>query len=231
MIITEKKKKEQILEYLKDAKSVFLVGCGRCATSCETGGEKQVAEMLEFLLRKGKKIAGSIVIEAPCDERLAVKELKNQNSPPEAPCLPAGRDPPSAEKLKTAEAVLVLACGAGVQVVSDVSEKPTHPALDSMFLGKTKRLGKFAELCIMCGDCVLDDTGGICPVSRCSKGLLNGPCGGSHKGKCEVDPAYDCGWYLIFERLNKLGKEDKIKQIRTPKDYSRVIRPRKLEIR
>jgi len=214
MIITEQKKKEQIIEYLKDAKAVFLVGCGRCATSCETGGEKQVAEMLEFLLKKGKKIAGSVVIEAPCDERLAIKELKNQNS-----------------KLKISDAVLVLACGAGVQVVSDISEKPTHPALESMFLGKTKRLGKFAELCIMCGDCVLDDTGGICPVSRCSKGLLNGPCGGSHKGKCEVDPAYDCGWYLIFERLNKLGKEDKIKQIRKPKDYSRVIRPRKLEIR
>jgi len=214
MIITEKKKKEQILEYLKDAKSVFLVGCGRCATSCESGGEKQVAGMLEFLLKRGKKIAGSVVIEAPCDERLTSKELKTQSA-----------------KLKTAEAVLVLACGVGVQVVSDISEKPTHPALDSMFLGKTKRLGKFSELCIMCGDCVLDDTGGICPVSRCSKGLLNGPCGGSDKGKCEVDPAYDCGWYLIFERLNKLGKEDKIKQIRTPKDYSRVIRPRKLEIR
>lgn len=214
MIITEQKTKEKILEYLKEAKSVFLVGCGRCATSCETGGEKQVEEMSKYLVKCGKKITGSFVIEAPCDERLTVKEFKSQNS-----------------KVKNAEAVLVMACGAGVQVVSDISEKPTYPALDSMFLGKTKRLGKFAELCIMCGDCLLDETGGICPVARCSKGLLNGPCGGSHEGKCEVDPAYDCGWYLIFERLNKLGQIDKIKSFKKPKDYSRIIRPRKVEIR
>ncbi|KAF0134644.1 MAG: hypothetical protein FD145_475 [Candidatus Saganbacteria bacterium] len=214
MIITEKKSKEKILEYLKEAKSVFVIGCGRCATSCETGGEKETTEMAEFLSKHGKKIIGTVVIEAPCDERLVNKEFNKIGT-----------------KANKADAILVLSCGAGVQVVSDFADVPAYPALDSMFLGKTRRLGKFAELCIMCGDCILDDTGGICPVSRCSKGLLNGPCGGSHNGKCEVDPAYDCGWYLIFERLNKLKQIDKIKKFKKTKDYSRIIRPRKLEIR
>ena len=214
MIITEAKNKEQILKSLAHDKSIFVIGCGRCATSCETGGEKQVAEMVEFLKSSGKEITGSKLIEAPCDERLVIRDHASNKS-----------------EIEKADAVLVLSCGAGVQVVSEVSGKNVIPALDSMFLGKTKRHGKFSELCIMCGDCLLEDTGGICPTSRCSKGLLNGPCGGSHNGKCEVNESYDCGWYLIFEKLKKLGKLDKIKELRKPKDYSRVIRPRKVETR
>jgi ferredoxin len=214
MIITEKKEYKKILENLKGADSIYVVGCGRCATSCSTGGEDQVKEMADALKKDGKKIAGTYVIEAPCDERLTAKFARSEGP-----------------RIKKAEALLVLGCGAGVQTVSDISKLPTYPALESVFLGKTKSLGRFYELCVMCGDCALEETGGICPVARCSKHLMNGPCGGSHKGKCEVDPNLDCAWYLIFERLKELGQFDKVKKFQKPKDRSKSIRPRKVELR
>jgi hypothetical protein len=131
---------------------------------------------------------------------------------------------------KVAQAILVMSCGAGVQTIADLSELPVFPALDSLFLGLTKRIGKFYEMCVMCGDCVFEQTGGICPVARCSKRLLNGPCGGSHDGKCEVNPQQDCAWYLIYKKLSEHQKLDKMTSIKQPKDYSKVIRPRKVEI-
>ena len=214
MIITEKKKYEEILKCLEDARRVYVIGCGRCATSCETGGEKQVKELAEKLKKDGKTINGTYVIEAPCDERLVNKFSREEK-----------------EKLKNAQAVLVLGCGAGVQTIAELLKIPAYPALESLFLGKTKRIGEFYELCTMCGSCVLSDTGGICPVSRCSKHLLNGPCGGSHEGKCEVDPNIDCAWYLIFKRLKETGQLVKMEKFQAPKDYSAVIRPRKVETR
>lgn len=214
MIITEKKDYKKILESLKGLSYIYIIGCGRCATSCSTGGEDQVKEIVERLKKDGKKIAGSHVIEAPCDERLVGQFSRKEKA-----------------SIDKADALLVLGCGAGVQTVSDVIKLPTYPALESLFLGKTKNLGRFYELCVMCGDCQLENTGGICPSARCSKHLLNGPCGGSHKGKCEVDQNIDCAWYLIFERLKELKQFDKIKKYQKPKDYSKVIRPRKVELR
>lgn len=214
MIITEKKEYKKILSSLKGHDSVYVIGCGRCATSCSTGGEEQVKDMVARLKEDGKKVIGSHVIEAPCDERLVVKFSRGEK-----------------EKIEKADSLLVLACGAGVQTVSDIIKLPAYPALESLFLGKTKTLGRFYELCVMCGDCKLEETGGICPSARCSKHLLNGPCGGSHKGKCEVDPNIDCAWYLIFERLKDLKKPEQMKKYQKPKDYSKVIRPRKVELR
>jgi len=214
MIITEQKKLEKILEHLEGSKSVFIIGCGRCSTSCETGGEKQVKEMSGKLEAKGKKVLGSVVIEAPCDDRLVKRDTKGHMA-----------------EIRKADSLLVMSCGVGVQTVAEILDKSAYPALESLFLGRTKRLGKFYEMCMMCGECVLDETEGICPIARCSKHLLNGPCGGSHDGKCEVDPKYDCAWHLIFERLKARGKTDKLRKFRGPKDYSRVIRPRKIESR
>jgi ferredoxin len=214
MIITEKKDYNKILESLKGHGTVYVIGCGRCATSCATGGEEQVKEIIAKLKHDGKVITGSTVIEAPCDERLVAQFSRKEKT-----------------NIDKAEVLLVLGCGAGVQTVSDVIKLPTYPALESLFLGKTKSIGRFYELCAMCGDCALEMTGGICPSARCSKHLLNGPCGGSHKGKCEVDPNIDCAWYLIFERLKELKQFDKIKKYMKPKDYSKVIRPRKVELR
>jgi len=214
MIITEQKKLEQILDYLKDAKSVYIIGCGRCATSCETGGEKEVRTMAKKLKNNGLRVTGYTVVEAPCDDRLVARDLKGEK-----------------KALNASDALLVMSCGAGVQTVAELIDKPAYPALESLFLGRTKRLGKFYEMCTMCGECIIDETGGICPVARCSKHLLNGPCGGSHEGKCEVDPKYDCAWYLIFERLKAQGKTEKLKKFMKPKDYSKIIRPRKIEYR
>ena len=214
MIITEKKDYKRILDSLKGHDNIYVIGCGRCATSCSTGGEEQVEEIVAKLKKDSKKIAGSYVVEAPCDERLVAKFSRAEKA-----------------KIEKADALLVLGCGAGVQTVSDIIRLPTYPALESIFLGKTKTLGRFYELCVMCGDCVLEETGGICPVARCSKHILNGPCGGSHKGKCEVDQNLDCAWYLIFERLKELKQFDKVKKFQKPKDYSKMIRPRKVELR
>ena len=214
MIITEQKQYKDILKSLEGAEKVYIIGCGRCATSCETGGEEQVKEIAGKLKKDGKKIVGASVVEAPCDERLVKKFSRDEK-----------------EKIKKAQATLVMGCGAGVQTVAEIVGLPSYPALESLFLGKTKRLGEFYELCTMCGSCVLSDTGGICPVARCSKHLLNGPCGGSDEGKCEVDSHLDCAWYLIFKRLEEMGQLEKMKKYQKPKDFSAVIRPRKVETR
>jgi len=215
LIITEQKQFEKILKSLEGAEKIIVFGCSRCATSCGTGGEKEVAAIVKKLEKAGKEVLASKVLEAPCDDRLNRIDFKEVGS----------------GVFKTADAVLVLSCGAGVQTIADISELPVIPALDSLFLGRTKRIGKFYEMCVMCGDCVLEKTGGICPVARCSKRLLNGPCGGSHDGKCEVNPNQDCAWYMIYKKLEKQGKLDKMETRQPPKDYSKVIRPRKVETR
>ncbi|MFA4858961.1 MAG: methylenetetrahydrofolate reductase C-terminal domain-containing protein [Candidatus Margulisiibacteriota bacterium] len=215
MIITEPKPFEKILESLQNAEKVIVLGCSRCATGCGTGGEKEVAAMAEKLKKAGKEVLAQKVLESPCDDRLNKRDFKEVG----------------AGVFKVADAVLVMSCGAGVQTIADLCDLPVFPALDSLFLGRTKRVGRFYEMCVMCGDCVLDQTGGICPVSRCSKRLLNGPCGGSHDGKCEVNPNLDCAWYLIYEKLKAHNKLDKMESVKPPKDYSKVIRPRKVELR
>lgn len=215
MIITEQKPFEEVLKSLEGAEKIVVLGCSRCATGCNTGGEKEVEAVVKKLEKAGKEVLGHMVLEAPCDDRLNKKDFKEVGS----------------GVFKTADAVLVMSCGAGVQTVAEMVELPVFPALDSLFLGRTKRLGKFYEMCVMCGDCVLDETGGICPVARCSKRLLNGPCGGSHDGKCEVNPNQDCAWYMIYKKLGDQKKLDQMKARKAPKDYSKIIRPRKVENR
>jgi hypothetical protein len=125
------------------------------------------------------------------------------------------------------EAVLSLACGAGVQTVAELfPELPIFPAQNTLFIGTEEREdGTFSERCSACGDCILAETGGICPITRCAKGLLNGPCGGASNGKCEVDPEKDCAWHLIIERLGKLGRLDALEEIRPPRNFKVVLSP------
>ncbi|MEA3367768.1 MAG: methylenetetrahydrofolate reductase C-terminal domain-containing protein, partial [Planctomycetota bacterium] len=127
-----------------------------------------------------------------------------------------------------ADSILVLACGTGVQCIGDrLDEKQVHPGAESLFVGETKALGRYEEKCSLCNECLLEMTDGICPVTRCSKGLLNGPCGGySEDGKCEVDPDKDCAWLLIYERLRERGHLDKIAEIQGPHDHSGHHHPR-----
>ena len=211
MITTESKPFEEVLNMLAGVDSVFIVGCGECATECQTGGEHEVAEIAEKLQEAGKTVTGTVVPEAPCQILDTARLLRQQK-----------------DEVAAANAILVLACGAGVQAVAEKSDKSVLPALNSLFLGDTLRHGQTYEWCSMCSECVLDKYGAICPVTRCPKGQLNGPCGGADEGKCEVDPERECVWTLIYERMEKIGADTQqiAETIESPKDYQIQASPR-----
>lgn len=192
MIITVTKPFPEILEGLKDRKTVFVVGCAACATKCQTGSEEAVVKAVEELKKAGKTVTGTAVLDTPCDIRIVKKDLAKS------------------QEMNSADAVLVLACGAGIGALEKVVDKPLVPGLNPVFVGTTERIGRFDEYCAVCGDCLVGKTGGICPVSRCAKGMQNGPCGGVIDGKCETDSAKDCVWVLILDKLKKSGKESDI---------------------
>ena len=192
MIITQKKPIEAVIAALSGAKKVAILGCGRCATTCQTGGEKEVGEMKTLLQSKGYAVVYSCVVEAQCDARLTRLALK---------------------EVKDADVFLSMSCGSGASALSDLTDKPVAASNDTMFLGVVKRLGDYVERCGMCGECTAWETMGICVKTRCAKGLLNGPCGGSSKGKCEVD-GRDCAWAMVVERMRKVGRLGELKRRR-----------------
>jgi ferredoxin len=211
MIITKQKTQEKILELLKGAKKIFLVGCAQCATVCKTGGEEELEKMKEILTKEEKVVTGKAILD-PCCHLVKVKQFYQQNK----------------SAIEESDAILAMTCGDGVQSILDGTKgKRIFPALDSLFLGEVERGGHFSQKCILCGECVIDKTGGICPVTICSKGLLNGPCGGSKNEKCEVDKERDCGWIMIYKRLKDLGELDRMKTISGPKDYSQQLKPQR----
>ncbi|MBI5893454.1 MAG: methylenetetrahydrofolate reductase C-terminal domain-containing protein [Deltaproteobacteria bacterium] len=211
MIITKKKDFQKILEYLKNKNKIFLYGCNSCAEQCETGGEKEIKEMTLLLENAGKNVTGFSLPDETCYSMIIKKDFREQK-----------------KTIEGSDAILVLACGAGVKAVSDTAgdEKPVFPALDSLYLANVTRYGHFFEGCALCGECVLGETGGICPHTNCPKGLLNGPCGGMADGKCEVNIENDCVWVRIYTRLKKQGRLDVLKKIAPAKDYSSGVRPR-----
>ena len=209
MIITEKKPIEEIKESLKDSKKVFILGCGTCATLSQTGGEEQVKEMAQLL--RDKEIVGTTVAETPCDKRTLKRDLRTLSA-----------------SLSAADTVLVLSCGVGVQTLAELTEKIAIPGLNTKFIGMTEHIGAFYQRCLACGDCILDETGGICPISRCPKGLLNGPCAGHMDGKCEVDREKDCVWVLIYKRMKDMGQLDKFRAFRKPRNYQISTSPQQI---
>ena len=213
MIITEKKPLAELLKLLEGKEKLFLVCCGECAATCKTGGEPEMAELKRQLEGQGKTIVGMCLPEAPCIAAKVKAELaKNMAS------------------LRQAEAVLVLACGLGAQSVKDNDRLnlAVYPALNTVFGAVMDAQGNFYEKCSFCGECVLGVTAGICPVTLCSKGLLNGPCGGVNKGKCETDKDKDCAWVLIYRALEKKGKLAQMREALPPKDHVKARRPRSL---
>lgn len=201
MIITVSKPVDELLTMLQPFNRVFIVGCGECATVCQTGGEEQVKRMANEL-SKLKEVVGVTVIESPCDERLVRRDLKNT------------------VEMNDIDAFLVMSCGVGVQTVSEATGAICIPALNTKFMGKVEKIGRFYERCRACGECILYETGGICPITRCAKGLLNGPCGGQADGKCEVGKwQNDCAWVLIHQRLKEIGQLNRFKKFREPRDY------------
>jgi hypothetical protein len=215
MIITKQKDIKDILKYLEGETKVFLIGCGECSTTCKTGGEDEVKAMRLSLEQAGKVVTGYCMPTAPCVAAKVKTELAK-----------------SRKAIEEADSILVLACGLGIQSVKDNLriDKPVHIACDTVFMGQVAANGAFFERCSACGDCVLELTGGICPVTRCPKGLMNGPCGGQNKGKCEVGKDSDCAWILIYNELKKKDKLHLLKEIRSPKDHSKSKKPRQITL-
>ena len=209
MIITVSKPLNEIKENLKPYKKVFVVGCSACATKCQTGSEEAVKNIISELERWGKTVTGYKILDTPCDIRIAKKELSKSSEVSSADCL------------------LMLSCGAGVQSAEKAVDKELVPALNPVFVGTTERIGIYQEYCAVCGECILDKTLGLCPVARCAKGLVNGPCGGTINGKCEVDLESDCVWALIYEKYKKKGREKEFASVFMPP--SKTLKPKTLK--
>lgn len=215
MIITSKKDFSDLKKVLEGKKSVFLLGCGECSTQCRTGGEKELQEMSRLLDNAGIETTGGVVVDEPCHIPLTRKELRAHKS-----------------EVARADAIMVMACGAAVQSAAEaLPDKPVYTGVDTLFLGNINRSGDFSEKCSMCGKCELNSTAGLCPVTRCPKGLLNGPCGGVDNGRCEVDRDIPCIWVEIYKRSQKEGRLREFMAISPPKDYSFRPRPSSLLIR
>lgn len=204
MIITRQKKIDSILDLVSEG-PVFIVGCSECATICKTGGEEEVKKMKDTLEEKNIKVTGWVVLDPAC-HLLNDKRLLREHT----------------DEISNAKKILVLACGNGTQTVAEIiNDAEVVPGTDSLFLGEIKRIGNFEKRCEMCGECIQDLFGGICPISRCPKVMMNGPCGGSIDGKCEISKDIDCVWDIIYKRLKEKGQLDRLKKIQKPKDWSK----------
>jgi ferredoxin len=215
MITGEQKPIDEIRKMIAPYKRILVLGCASCVAECAAGGEKETA-MLASALRMAAKMNGE-------DKEISEKTLDRQCVNEFIILLD--------DIIGQYDAILSLACGAGVQAVGDIfKEVPVIPALNTEFLGETKDQGLWIENCLGCGDCMLYDFGGICPLARCAKQLLNGPCGGSIDGRCEVNPDVDCAWQLIIDRLSSFGRLEDLESIHPPKDWSlkQGIGPRKI---
>jgi ferredoxin len=212
MIISELKPFSEVLGYLEREKKVFIVGCRGCAEVCKTGDEPQVLDMKGKLEQEGKTVTGYSVIDFLCDKALIKTRLLPRES-----------------EIDAADSVIVMTCGIGTQATAAVVNKLIHPACNTVSVGGVRGEWRGSERCRECGECVLDYTGGICPLTACTKGLINGQCGGAKDGRCEVEPRVrPCGWHLIYERLGKLGRLDKMKEMSPIKDYGKMQPPKDL---
>ena len=209
MIVGHQKPLEEILQSLTGYGKILILGCGTCVSVCLSGGEKEAQALARAIGR------------SRADQDLApVLEVKTIERQCERDWIPKFLKVPD-----DVEAILSLACGAGVQTVADACKGlPVIPAINTTFLGALDQPGVWNEKCLGCGDCLLTYTGGICPIARCAKRLFNGPCGGSSQGKCEISAVVgrevECAWQLIIDRLAALGRLDDYNKIRSPKDWS-----------
>ena len=210
--ITRQKPFDEIKEQLADLDRLFIIGCGTCTTMTKTGGIDQVLEMRDRLQELGKRISGWTVVPTACDEMTEVAMKENSRAIEEASC------------------ILAMPCALGVHRISLYIDRPVIPALDTLFIAVEDTPGYFHEVCAQCGQCILGETAGICPITACHKGLVNGPCGGTNNGKCEVDKEKDCAWTLIYERLKEQGRLDLMRRYHAPRNFQVVPRPRAIKI-
>jgi hypothetical protein len=215
MVIGERKPFDEILKMVEGHKKILVLGCGGCVTVCLTGGQDAVRVLSSQLRMARDKDGNPLEIIEKTVERQCDPEYLDQAGP----------------EVAETEAVVSMACGAGVGFMAErYTNTPLYPALNTTFVGGSVKEGYYVERCQTCGECKLYYTGGICPIARCSKSLLNGPCGGSTKGKCEIDPEVACGWQLIVDRLKALGQMDRYEEMMVSCDWrtSRDGGPRKM---
>ena len=216
MIVADKKPIEEIIEEIKDRERILILGCNECVTVCEAGGKKEVGVLSSalrmYFLNQGREVKiDEVTLERQCDHEY-LEEIR--------------------DSIDQYDAVVSLACGVGVQFMAEkYRTTPVYPGVNTCFLGATEERGLWTERCQACGNCLLATTGGICPISRCAKRLLNGPCGGSTSGKCEINQEIDCAWQLIVDRLKALEKIDEYEKLAPIKDWStdRAGGPRKVK--
>ncbi len=209
MLVTDEKPIKEILGALgAQNNKLFIVGCAGCPEGWETGGPAKVAALADQLRAKGREVVGSAMIDFLCNKALVGLRLTRH-----------------IEALKAADALLVSSCGIGVQATAAMVDKPCHPVLNTISSAGFQGLFPSNERCNQCGECVLSSTAGICPLTTCAKSLLNGSCGGSHEGFCEVEKGRPCGWYLIYERLRAQGRLDDYKKIQTIRDFKKMDFP------
>jgi ferredoxin len=216
MIVAEQKSIDEIRKMIGNFDKVLIVGCNTCVAICHTGGEKEVGILASALRMKAKMDGKEQTVDEAIVERQCEKEFVEKLG----------------DKIENYDAILSLACGIGPQTIVEVfTNKIVLPGVNTTFLGVPEEQGVWEERCGGCGNCVLDRTGGICPIVRCSKSMLNGPCGGSQEGKCEVNSEIACGWQLIYDRLTELGQQELMDEITPPKDWNtgRHGGPRKMK--
>jgi len=208
MIVAEQKTLDELKTLVGTAEKVLVVGCGTCVTVCFAGGAREAAITAASLRMATKLDGNSKAVSDVTVQRQCEWEYLDQ----------------IAEQVKDADVVLSLGCGIGVQAIAEHFPKAwVVPGLNTSFLGLPTEQGVWAERCAACGDCILGLTGGICPIARCSKSLLNGPCGGSEAGHCEVNPEIQCAWQLIYDRATNIGTLDKLEAIALPNDWSTAL--------
>jgi len=215
MIVADKKPIEEIIEDIKDHKSVLVLGCNECVTVCEAGGKKEVGILASalrmYFLNQGQEMKiDERTLERQCDHEY-LEEIRNV--------------------VAQYDAIVSVACGVGVQFAAEkYHSTPIYPGVNTSFMGVTEERGLWSERCQGCGQCILSRTGGICPVSRCAKRVMNGPCGGSSKGMCEINKELECAWQLIVERLKALDRFEEYEDLSPIKDWStdRAGGPRKV---
>ena len=205
MIVASPKPITELKDIIYAHRKVLFAGCGTCVTVCLAGGEREVS-IASYAIRMARKLDRNpveimqVTIERQCENEF-LKDL--------------------ADAASKVEAIVSFGCGAGVQAVAErFPEKPVYAGLNTQFLGVLEGQAVWTEKCLGCGDCMLARFGGICPVTRCAKRLLNGPCGGSIETRCEVDSDKPCAWQLIYARLKSIGQLDRMEEIVPPKDWS-----------
>jgi ferredoxin len=205
MIVAERKPLNEIAEMIAPSAKVTVIGCRSCVAICLAGGEKEVKMLVSAMKLKNKKEARDQALEGLVVERQCEKEWVKEVE----------------QKILGSDIVLSMSCSLGTQTIADMyPHKVVVPGLNTAIFGVPEEQGVWSEKCLGCGDCVIHTTGGICPIARCAKSMLNGPCGGSSDGHCEVNLEIECAWYAIHERLKLQDRLELIEYVRPPKDWA-----------